>query len=95
MRSLLPYVLPILVLAGDARAETSVEVSLEWMVAKSDLVVRARFLRRAEIDGHVAGFSIWTYRVEETLPPVASSPNRSMRSWRVWLEPVRCWLARK
>ncbi len=59
--------LPILVLAGDARAETSVEVSLEWMVAKSDLVVRARFLRRAEIDGRVAGFSIWTYRVEETL----------------------------
>lgn len=59
--------LQLLVFPAVALAEIAVDESIEWMVADSDLVVRARFLRRVGIDGSSAGFSVSSYRVEETV----------------------------
>jgi len=65
MNKLLVTALLVLSLPAAAFAETAVGVSIETQVADSDLVVRARFLRRTDIGS--AGFSVCSYRVEETL----------------------------
>ena len=67
MKRPLATALLLLGLPAVALAELAVGVSIELKVAGSDLVVRARFLRRVDIEGSPFGFSVSSYRVEETL----------------------------